>query len=174
MQIRNKLEKWLPIENMPYFLISSDGRLKNDKGLLLKPFMTNSGYLMIKLWNRDEHRHKRYYIHRLVADTFYEGNHEGLEVNHIDGDKSNNFIGNLEWVTRSENQKHAIKTGLHIPYRLPIHPNECKKVRIIETGEEFNSLTECANRIGGFKSAVSACLNGKAKSHLGYHFEEID
>ena len=44
---------------------------------------------------------------------------------------------------------------------------------MIETGEEFNSLTECANHIGGFKTAISACLLGKVKSHLGYHFEEI-
>lgn len=173
MRTNNGKEVWLPVKGMPYFLISSNGRLKNDKGRLMSPYLTNSGYFMIGLWNRKEHKHEKHYIHRLVADTFFDGIHENMQVNHIDGNKTNNFVGNLEWVTASENAKHAIRTGLHVPYRLPPHPHEGKRVRIIETGEEFNSLTECANHIGGFKTAISACLLGKVKSHLGYHFEEI-
>ena len=173
MQIKNRKEIWLPLNDMPYYFISSLGRLKNQKDYIMKPFISNSGYLMIKLWNKEESRHVHRYIHRLVADTFFDGIHENMQVNHIDGDKTNNFVGNLEWVTASENARHAIRTGLHVPYQLPPHPHEGKRVRIIETGEEFNSLTECANHIGGFKTAISACLLGKVKSHLGYHFEEI-
>ena len=46
------------------------------------------------------------------------------------------------------------------------------KVRIVETGEEFESLTNCANHVGGQKSGISACLLGKKKTHKGYHYEK--
>lgn len=54
----------------------------------------------------------REYVHRLVAKTFLPDNFHGLEVNHIDGDKSNNNVNNLEWVTRDENKEHAYLKGL--------------------------------------------------------------
>ena len=59
---------------------------------------------------------KRYFIHRLVAIHFCEGYSEELVVNHIDGNKNNNKATNLEWVTRSENDKHAYKMKLRKSY----------------------------------------------------------
>ena len=52
------------------------------------------------------------YIHRLVADSFFDGDHKRLDVNHIDGNKANNNLTNLEWCTRQENIKHAFINGL--------------------------------------------------------------
>lgn len=114
----------------------------------------------------DEHGHHPVTVHRLVADAFYDGSHDGLEVNHIDGNKSNNFIANLEWCTSSENRKHAFQTGLQRAYS--------KQIRIIETGEVFDSITDCAKRINGDFRNISACLHGRQKSHRGYHFEIVD
>lgn len=62
---------------------------------------------------------RRFYIHRLVAQAFVPNPSGCPEVNHIDGDKFNNCASNLEWVTRSENAKHAWKTGLAKPPKPP-------------------------------------------------------
>ena len=162
---------WRKIKNYPGYKISSDGRIKSLKtGKIMKPSLSNAGYLMIKLFKNGKHHNKA--IHRLVAETFCDGYAPGLEVNHLDGNKINNSYDILKWCSHSENTRHAIENGLFTPYKLPPRPHEGKKVRIIETGEVFNSLTDCADHIGGFKTAISACLIGKVKSHKGYHFEE--
>ena len=166
------MEIWLPIEDYPNYEISSQGNVRNCRtGQKMQPWIPPNGYPTVKLRNVNGRRN--HYVHRLVADTFYDGDHSGYEVNHIDGHKDNNFIGNLEWCTHSENTRHAIQNGLFTPHQLPPRPNDGTKVRIVETGETFNSLTECAEYIGGFKTAISACLLGKVKTHRGYHFEKI-
>lgn len=54
-------------------------------------------------------------MHRIVAKTFYDADTTRMDVNHIDGDKSNNSLGNLEWCTRKENIRHAFINGLKYP-----------------------------------------------------------
>lgn len=68
--------------------------------------MTNSGYLQFGLDN------KNVYVHRIVYETFVGVIPKGYDINHIDGNKLNNNVSNLEAVTRSENQKHAARIGL--------------------------------------------------------------
>lgn len=168
------MEEWSKIDGYPWYEVSTHGRVKSlRRNVIMKPYYNDvTGYADVKLW--DGKKHKTRTIHRIVAETFMDfDNHRGLEVNHIDGNKHNNRLDNLEWCTRSENARHAIETGLFTPYKLPPYSWNGKRVRIIETGEEFDTITECANHIGGHKTAVSACLKGRVKSHLGYHFEEI-
>ena len=70
------------------------------------------GYMEIYLYTANKGR-KCFKVHRLVMETFNPvGNSHGLQVNHIDGNKVNNNLENLEWCTRSENLKHAFKLGL--------------------------------------------------------------
>ena len=89
------MEIWLPIKNFPKYDVSSNGRIKNViTGKILKPGRNPKGYLLITLYKNGKPHIKK--IHRLVADAFYDGEHEGLEVNHIDGNKTNNCIWNLE------------------------------------------------------------------------------
>lgn len=72
------------------------------------------GYLYCDLWKDGEP--KRFAVHRMVATAFLENPHGKREVNHIDGNKSNNHVSNLEWCTHSENENHAYKTKLTKPY----------------------------------------------------------
>lgn len=87
---------------------------KNGKRLikskLLKPFLTNSGYIGYTLKNKN--KSKSVHLHRLLAEYFIDNPNNLPEVNHIDGDKLNNKLSNLEWVNKSENSLHAYKLGL--------------------------------------------------------------
>ncbi|HEC64939.1 hypothetical protein LCGC14_1269290 [marine sediment metagenome] len=94
------------------YMISNLGRIKSfwkdDK--ILKGGIDGNGYRNITL--RKNGNGKTAAVHRLVATYFVKGFKRGLEVNHKDGDKTNNHVDNLEWCTRRENIKHALKMGL--------------------------------------------------------------
>ena len=157
------MEKWLSIEEFPNYEISDFGNVRNRRtGRILQPRKNPKGYNIVSLYDNGLQHTKK--IHRLVAKAFCEGFDEDREVNHIDGNKNNNSKTNLEWCTGSENINHAYETGLKRPPRM-------KKVKILETGEIFESMSECARSINGTVSGIYDCLIGRQSSHRGYHFE---
>ena len=81
-----------------------------------KPYVNRGGYLRINLYDANG-KAQKHYIHRLVAQTFIPNPKHKKEVNHKDGNKLNNNVNNLEWCTRSENQRHAFATGLEFSRR---------------------------------------------------------
>lgn len=94
------------------YSISDCGKVFNQTKQL-KTYFTRTGYECVKLTDRDGKKsHKT--IHRLVAEHFIPNPLQKSEVNHIDGNKANNCISNLEWVTSSENKRHALQTGLKV------------------------------------------------------------
>jgi len=82
------------------------------KGCIIKPSVIKSGYLTIGLVLGSKRKRLHTTVHRLVARTFISNFSEDLDVNHIDGDKTNNKLSNLEVITHKENIKHSVKTGL--------------------------------------------------------------
>ena len=92
------------------YRINEDGLLMNSKGKVMSPYIINSGYYMIKL----SHKNKKYHrlIHRLVAELFIGSIPEGFTVNHIDGNKLNNSVNNLEIISFDENIHHAMNNNL--------------------------------------------------------------
>jgi hypothetical protein len=105
-------EMWLPIKSWEgLYEISNKGRVKSlRKNILLKEIEDNYGYLVIHL--RNSPLSKIYKIHRLVAEAFIPNPFNKRTVNHIDLNKKNNNINNLEWSTHLENNNHAIDNGV--------------------------------------------------------------
>ncbi len=109
-------EKWKKIKDYPY-KISNLGRVKRIEsdhrtfiGKILKLNMDTCGYLYVTFCKNG--CRKNFLVHRLVAEIFLGSCPKDKEVNHIDGNKQNPHVDNLEYVTRSENIKHAYKLGL--------------------------------------------------------------
>lgn len=94
--------------------VSDDGRIRSLKGKERKLGVGASGYVIVRMWRRGDYASIS--VHRLVAESFIGPCPGGLVVNHRDGCKTNNSASNLEYITRSENLKHAHRMGLaHLP-----------------------------------------------------------
>lgn len=161
------MEEWKSHPDTNIYEISNEGRIKNRRtGRILKPSLNSNGYETVQLhYDGGAHSER---VHRLVAKTFLDGEYYGLDVNHIDGNKTNNNVDNLEWCDRSGNIRHAFDTGLKNS------DHRKRKVRIIETDMNFDSLTDCARFLKCDRTEVAACLNGRQKTCRGYHLERLD
>jgi len=101
-------------------------------------------------------------VHRLVAKAFIP-NPEGLpEIDHIDGDKTNNVVENLQWISHVENNRKKT-TGIGIP----------KRVENVETGEIFETMTAAADKYNVSKVAISNAVKRGGRS-AGYHWRVIE
>lgn len=147
------------------YTISSCGKVFN-RAKQMKTYFTKTGYECIKLHDKTGKRFNKT-IHRLVAETFIPNPLNKSEVNHIDGDKSNNDITNLEWVTSSENKRHARTTGLN-PYNYPTKGKKFGKssrfrnVIWVESRRKWQASISYQNKSVGlarFDDEVSAALH---------------
>lgn len=101
-------EKWKTVNEHPNYEVSDLGRVRNKKTRhVLSPAPHSHGYRTIQLG-----RGNRYYVHHLVLEAFVCQRTKSQEVNHRNGVKSDNRLVNLEYLTASDNQLHAVKTGL--------------------------------------------------------------
>jgi hypothetical protein len=93
-------------------IVNNNGGIKVIRETILKTSSKNNWYHYVKLSINNVG--KVYRVHRLVAETFIPNPENKRTVNHIDGNKENNLITNLEWNTHSENLQHAYDTGLQV------------------------------------------------------------
>lgn len=162
-------EVWKDVEGMDKYQVSNTGLVRNKKTncLMHQKIGRDGHYLSVYLTNNGHEN--TYRVHRLVAEAFL-GKQPGMMVNHIDGNKLNNHVDNLEWCTARENNLHAIKTGLN-------HPGAYQKrpIRVVETGEIFDGVCECAEAVGAdFRNVYAALQNEKRHTANGLHFEYVD
>lgn len=148
MQVKKKYFYYKGIRTK--YIICSDGRIFSTKtNKYLSPELTKNKYLRVNLHVLDgKHEkpiQKKFSVHRLVASAFLKQTKNKTQVNHIDGNKSNNSIENLEWVTPHENICHAYKIGLinrRFSEKSPNHKLTEKQVRkVCELLEEHPNLS---------------------------------
>lgn len=170
-------ENWKPYPLDPRYLVSDKGRVKGQKGQILKGSLNaKNGYLKIGLYDHGKAIYK--FIHRMVLETFNPiEDSENFVVNHIDGDKTNNTLENLEWTTQQENIIHA-RDKLKISYKTEAaHAARRSKVKMIDviTQEEniFNSIQECANFLNVKYQSVQYYLKHTEKIFGTKKFERI-
>ena len=147
-----KRERWKTIPGFKgIYHISDRGRLKSFKecsnGKVLKLTNSKGDYFAITLQSKGKVRHTR--IHRLVAEAFIPNPLNLPEVNHIDGNKQNNRVDNLEWCTPRQNANHAIKTNPGIVAKMNLYNQYIRPKPIIQFDKN-------GNRICWFISATDA------------------
>lgn len=158
------MEIWKPLKDFPNYNVSSEGQIMNVKTqYILKPFVNEKGYEKVCL--RKNNRQYTVSVHKIVAETFL-GEHAGMDVRHKNSDRSKNCVDNLEWVTRQETIKSAYERGTK-------KARKYTRIKVIETNDIFDSITECARVIGCDPSSISKCLSGLISHVKGYHFETI-
>lgn len=173
------MEMWKEIPNTNGKLfVSSYGRIKSflrdaTNGSILKQTPDKKGYCRIRVTIEREKR--SYKVHRLVAEAFLPKREGAEQVNHLDGNKANNSVANLEWVTNAENALHAMKNDLWGNVLLASQrTNEKRKTPIVarsaKTGNvlRFESVS-AAERYFNSRH-ISDVLNGKREKAAGHYF----
>ena len=152
------METWKAIARFEgIYEVSDQGRVKSlkyGKEKILK-LRNNNGYLKVSL-RKDGHT-KQLFVHRLVAEAFIPNSNNLETINHKDEVKTNNTVGNLEWMSRADNKRYSAN----------------KSVQMFDksTGEllaTFPSLMEVVRVTGINQSSISSCCNGNRKSAGGY------
>ncbi len=136
---------------------------------IIKQNKDNNGYWLVNLSARPVR------VHRILAMAFLPKRSGANVVNHIDGNKSNNSLINLEWCTPKENSRHAINTGL-FKVSFPKHNTPVEMLdEDTNVLECFNSIKDACRRFGfGYRGSITEVCNGKRKHCFGYKWRYAD
>lgn len=172
------MEIWKDIEGFNgKYQVSNLGNVRSfskwKNGGLLKPGTNGGGYFFVQLVKSGRNDISIRVIHRLVATAFIENPNNLPEVNHIDGNKKNNNVENLEWVSRERNIQHAFDIGL-IPKKIgKLNPNAKTVLQKDKNGnivKIWNSVADIHREKGYATNGIICCCNKKPKYHTAYGY----
>ena len=173
-QRANMKEEWKDIRGYEgRYQISNLGNVKSlnyantGRQKLLHPSSHHLGYLIVRLVRPENIRPENKMVHTLVASAFIPNSSNKPCVNHIDGNKQNNVVTNLEWVTHKENMEHAITTGLRNPHfnNKPLGDNNPSRKPILQFTKngDFVKRWECISEASRYMKCTPAQITNNAK-----------
>ena len=162
------METWRPVRGFEGYEVSNEGRVRNEKfGNILTPYIDARGIVQVTLRKDGKTHIKR--ARRLVAEAFLPlpDDYEDLDVIQIDGDTLNCRPENLEWGSRKDVVEQAYRRGCYDATKT--------SVRVVETGEVFDSIKSCADAFGYTSATISRALDSPCYRIRGcdYHFERV-
>lgn len=140
----------------------------------LKPTYDKDNYLKTAFRNREG---ERFYfrVHRVVAEAFLPNENNLPEINHKDGVKDNNYVGNLEWCTTKYNINYSYnklgRKGQNGGMNRRVQKINPKTLEVIS---EYESIREASESVGSKSTAINNCLNGRTKTSFGYIWRFVD
>lgn len=183
------MEVWKDIKGYEeLYQVSNYGRIKSlnynrtKKEKIMSLNNDSWGYLIVGLYKS---KRKNFRVHRLVAETFISNPENKPQVNHIDGNKQNNIVSNLEWVTQNENMKHSWDHKLHIVTEKVKRTSKnngkingkkrAKKINQFDVNGNYIRTWESAiivsSQLGINNTNISKCCKGIQKTAGGYVWE---
>jgi len=182
--IKNEIEIWRSHPEIGIIEVSSLGRVRTldrvvsskgngtrfQKGQVLKQFINSNGYMRVPIRIDGKQMHK--FVHRLVAQTFIKNPDNLPEVNHLDCDRENNNVENLEFCTASYNRQYREKYGIS-QTEAAGHPLFAINLATREVSR-FRSQHESSRVLRVLQPNVNAVIKGKQKKAHGYLFVNDD
>ena len=158
------MEIWKPLKNFPSYDGSSEGRIRNIRTQrILKTYINEKGYETVCL--RKNGRQHTVKVSKVIAETFL-GEHPGMDVRNKNGERSKSSVDNLVWCTRSETISAAFERGTKKPSR-------CSRVQVIETGDIYDSVADCARGLCCCRSDIYKHLSGMLPHVKGFHIKRL-
>jgi hypothetical protein len=160
------MENWKPIPRDLYsdqYEISDKGNCRKMDKRILNQHIRN-GYKAVSLYDPNTKKKNTVNIHRMVALAFIDNPNELKFINHKDGDKTNNHVENLEWISPKGNVQHAIKENLQKP-----HPKRVMQYTVAgQYTHTYNSILEASEKTGASARHISCVCKGKRKTTGGF------
>lgn len=142
--------------------VSTKGEVRRGDRILNQHI--RNGYKAVSLYNPVTKKSLTVNVHRLVAMVYISNHNKRRFVNHINGNKTDNSVENLEWVTPKANSEHAIVTGLHKPNPKKVHQYTRDGIYVAT----FNSILEASAKTGANDRHISCVCRGKRKTTGGF------
>lgn len=164
-QLSDKVE-WRDVVEYSNYEVNYYGQIRHKtRKQILKPRRNNGGYLYVNF--KINGKNTNFAVHRIVANAFIPNPNGYTEVNHKDYDRTNNCVDNLEWVSSSQNSKHAYLKKENRASRGKQVEQYSKTGEYIRT---YETVSDAAQAMGCCVAAISNCCLGRTKTSQGFRW----